>query len=393
MTVYPKPRIPLRPTLSGRSFFSGRGRLPNILDAKNVRHVTSGRVAIALALNELKVKAGDEVLVPAFHCTSMIEPVTWLKATPVFYRITGNTAVDFEDIERRVTNATRALLITHYFGFLQDTMRLRALCDAHGIALIEDCAHCLFGEIDGRPVGAVADYAITSLTKFFPTYDGGCLASSRRSLNEVLLQSAGFAFDAKAATNMLEYALEYGRLKWLSPIIVLPLKVKDRLWRSVKRNDDSPIGPGSSDGGYGFDSAWINKRASLAAHFIAAAASMRRIYDVRRRHYLKLHAAFGNLPGAEPLFADLPEGIAPYVYPLKVADPQRVFPALKQLGVPILRFGEYLAPEMPPGTCPVTAELSQRLLQFPCHQELTDDELDWMIDCIVRTFRDGRKAP
>ncbi|MGH8729152.1 MAG: aminotransferase class I/II-fold pyridoxal phosphate-dependent enzyme [Burkholderiales bacterium] len=387
MTVYPKPRIPLRPALSVQSFFSARGRrVANILDVKNQRVVTSGRVAFALALSELSVQAGDEVLVPAFHCTSMIEPVTWLKAQPVFYRIARDTSVDFEDLERRVTSATRALLVTHYFGFLQDITKLRALCDARGLALIEDCAHCLFGEIAGQPVGALSDYAIISLTKFFPTYDGGCLVSSRNTLDRVSLRSAGLAFDAKAAANALEYALEHGRLKWLSPIVALPLKVKDRLWHSVK--GDAPIGPDSSDGGYGFDSAWVNKRASLAARIITATASLPRIYDLRRAHYLRLHEALRNLSGAEPLFHDLPEGIAPYVYPLKVAEPDRVFPALKHLGVPILRFGEYLTPEMPPETCPQTAEFSRKLLQFPCHQELTEDELDWMIDCIVRTFRE-----
>lgn len=385
MTVYPKPRIPIRPALSARSFFSGRGRkLPNILDTVNIRHVTSGRVAIALALTELKVKSGDEVLVPAFHCTSMVEPVTWLKAAPVFYRITRDTSVDIDDIERKVTHRTRALLVTHYFGFLQDTKRLRALCDARGIALIEDCAHCLFGEIAGEPVGAEADYAIISLTKFFPTYDGGCLVSSRHKLDHIALDSAGFAFDAKAAVNSLEYALEHGRLKWLRPLFALPLTVKDGVWHSVK--DGSPIGPESSDGGYGFDSTWISKRASHTARFIAAAASMGRIHDVRRRHYLKLHESLAHLPGAEPLFDGLPQGIAPYVYPLKVAEPERVFPSLKLEGVPILRFGEYLAPEMAHDTCAVTAELSRSLLQFPCHQELSEDELEWMIARIARTL-------
>ena len=388
MTVYPKPRIPIRPTLSARSFFTLRGRSPpNILSIENRRHVTSGRVAIALALIELNVKPGDEVLVPAFHCTSMIDPVTWLKAAPVFYRIARDTSVDLADIERRVRPATRALLITHYFGFLQDTAKLREWCDARGIALIEDCAHCLFGEIAAQPVGALSDYAITSLTKFFPTYDGGCLVSSRHSLHKVSLRSAGIAFDAKSALNALEYAFDYGRFSWLRPAFAAAFAIKDRLWRSMKGASAPAIGPDSSDGGYGFDSEWVDKRASLVARCVAATASLRRIYDVRRAHYLKLHEALRDLPGAEPLFNDLPDGIAPYVYPLKAKQPERVFPELKSLGVPILRFGEYLAREMPAGTCEVTEDLSRRLLQFPCHQELSNDELDWMIGRIVRTFR------
>jgi dTDP-4-amino-4,6-dideoxygalactose transaminase len=375
--------------LSAASFLSGRGKKPaTVLDAGQVRHVTSGRVAIALALLHLEIKAGDEVAVPAFHCTSMIEPVTWRKATPVFYRIKRDASVDLADLEIKISNSTRALLITHYFGFLQDVTTLRSFCDRNGIALIEDCAHCLFGEVDGKPVGATADYAIASLAKFFPTYDGGCLISSRHRLDHIALESAGLAFDAKAALNTIEYALEHARLSVLTPVISLPLKVKDRIWRSVKRANDTPIAPGSADGGYGFDPAWINKRASLATRLVSSGSSLARIYHARRRNFLKLHDALGDLPGAEPLFTNLPEGVAPYVYPLKTARISRVFPALKLDGVPILRFGEFLVPETPAGVCAVTADLSGNLLQFPCHQDLTADELDWMINRIVAIFRE-----
>ncbi|NJN14489.1 MAG: hypothetical protein HC813_02335 [Planctomycetes bacterium] len=60
-------------------------------------------------------------------------------------------------------------------------------------------------------------------------------------------------------------------------------------------------------------------------------------------------------------------------------EPERRFAPLKRLGVPIVRFGEFLWPGVDAGTCPVAADYSRRLFQFPCHQELRPDELDWLI--------------
>ena len=75
MQSYPLSLIPTQPVLSFGSFLGGARRVPSVLDAGNCRFVTSGRVAIALALKQMKIGAGDSVMVPAYHCASMIEPV------------------------------------------------------------------------------------------------------------------------------------------------------------------------------------------------------------------------------------------------------------------------------------------------------------------------------
>ena len=68
----------------------------------------------------------------------------------------------------------------------------------------------------------------------------------------------------------------------------------------------------------------------------------------------------------------------PQVFPLVFDAPERAFPLLKQTGVPIIRFGEYLWEGMDKSTCPVSVDLSRRVFQLPCHQELADSELEWM---------------
>jgi perosamine synthetase len=190
-----RPLIPLAPILSASSFRRAHGKhvaqVRTVLDAGQYRLVTSGRVAIALALRELDVQAGQRVLVPAYHSASMVPPVLWRGAEPVFYRVHADAAVDLADLADKIDPSVRAVMVTHYFGFPQDMAPMRALCDARGIALIEDCAHCFIGERDGRPVGAWGDYAIASSMKFLPVYEGGALVSARHSLDKVTLHSAG----------------------------------------------------------------------------------------------------------------------------------------------------------------------------------------------------------
>ena len=356
-----------------------------MLDTGQVCRPTSGRVAIALALHEMKIGPGDEVLVPAYHSPSMVPPILWCGATPVFYRIGADASVDLDDVAARIGPATRVLMVTHYFGFPQDLAPIRAFCDARGLLLLEDCAHCFFGEYRGRPVGSWGDYAIASSMKFFPTYEGGCLVSARHRLDAVVLRSAGPGFEAKAALAALENAFAHGRLPVLRVLLRLPMRMKDLAWRALKsrRGAAAPgsavaLAPASSDSGFDFEPRWVDKRSSWFSRMVMALASTPRIAARRRRHYLALEAVARTLPGCRPLFAKLPDGVVPWQFPLLFDDPETVFDYLHAAGVPVVRFAQVRWPGVDATTCPNSAVLAQRVLALPCHQELRDDELTWM---------------
>lgn len=395
--AFPVSPIPLAPVLSGAAFrHQGQGAVRSVLDAGAVRHVTSGRVAIALALQQMGVGQGDEVLVPGYHCASMVEPVTWSGARPVFYRVGADTAVDLVDIAARLTPATRVLMATNYFGFPQPLEALRAFCDQHRLLLLEDCAHSFLGEYRGRPLGAWGDYAIASSMKFYPVHEGGCLVSAQRSLATVALRSAGAGFEAKAAINMLEDGCAYGRLGALRWLLAVPLALKTMLWSRIKAGAPArvrPLTPASSEGGFAFDPAWLDIRASLLTRLMLRTVSRRRMGALRRRHYLRLRDALTGVAGCRPLLPELPEGVYPWVFPLWVDQPQPVFLALKGMAVPVLRFGEYLSPEVSADTCPNSMALSRHVMQFPCHQDLRAAELDWLIDRMRTAVMTATAAP
>lgn len=381
------PPIPISPVLSLSAFRrGGGGSVRSVLDAGNVRFVTSGRIAIGLALREMGVGAGDTVLVPAWHSPSMIPPVLWRGARPVFYRVRPDTSVDLADIVAKIDSSTRVLMVTHYFGFPQPEMStIRAFCDARGIRLLEDCAHALIGEHQGRPVGAWGDYAVASSMKFLPIYEGGLLVSARHSLRDVALRSAGAGFEAKIALASLEKSFAHGRLTAARAMLWLPIKAKDAAWGLLKsrRTAAQSLSPDSSDSSFNFDPAWLDKRSSWFARTMTRLASPARIAAARRANYERIANALRGLPGGRPLYDRLPAGACPWAFPFVADDPERLCAQLRDAGVPVVGFGRKLWPGVDDSVCTVTSELSRRVLAFPCHQELREQEMTAMLAAIT----------
>ena len=388
--AYPAPRVPVTPVLSAASLGGPRtGRVASVLDGADVRQVTSGRIAIALALREMRIGAGDDVLLPAWHSASMIPPVIACGAVPLFYRLRADASADLDDIAARITSRTRAVVVVNYFGFPQARAALRALCDARGLLLLEDCAHSFFGSADGAAVGAVGDYAIASSMKFFPIYEGGCLVSARHRLATPATRSAGLGFELKSALAAVERGNAYGRLGLVRLLLALPMALKGVAKRVLQRGPGAGGGaaapaltPSSSDSSYDFDPAWLDKRASRLSRAVMRLSSGARIAQRRRANYLALQAALAGIPGWRPLFPTLPEGVVPWAFPVVLDDPAPAFDAMKRAGVPIVRFGETLWQGVDERTCPVSAALSRQVMGFVCHQELRAEELAWMTDAI-----------
>lgn len=376
----PRRALPSVPVLSPASFLKRGGEfLPSLLDAAAVRMVTSGRIAIGLALREMGVGPGHTVLVPAYHSPSMIPPVHWCGASVVFYRVRPDSTVDLEDIAAKLDGSVKAVMATHFFGIPQDLRGLRVLCDAHGAGLLEDCAHAFFGHHAGTPVGSTGDYAIGSSMKFYPVFEGGCLVSHRHRL-DIPLRSAGAGFEAKATLAALEMAFAHGRLPALRLALSLPLRLKGALWNALKSRRPAgatapALAPDSSDSSFNFDPRWLEKRSSLFSRLAVRLASRARIVALRRRHYLQLQQALDGLPGCRPLYPALPEGACPWIFPLLVDQADAVAASLQAAGVPMVRFGASLWPGVDAATCANSVALGRHLIGLPCHQELRPSEL------------------
>ena len=129
--------------------------------------VANGTDALVLALEALRIGAGDEVITTPYTFFATAEAIARVGATPVFADIDPHTFnLDPAAAEAAITPRTRAIVAVHIFGQPADLTAFRALADRHGLALIEDAAQAFGAARDGRPAGSVGDIATLS---FFPT--------------------------------------------------------------------------------------------------------------------------------------------------------------------------------------------------------------------------------
>lgn len=133
--------------------------------------LASGTDALILALRACGVKAGDEVIVPPFTFVATGSAVSALGAKPVFADIRPDTYnIDPQQIDRRITKKTRAIIAVHLYGLPADMDAINAVASAQKIAVIEDNAQAIGATYKGHPTGSLGDVGCIS---FYPTKNLG----------------------------------------------------------------------------------------------------------------------------------------------------------------------------------------------------------------------------
>ncbi|WP_066372146.1 DegT/DnrJ/EryC1/StrS family aminotransferase [Herbidospora mongoliensis] len=158
--------------------------------------VSNGTAALSLALAALGVGPGDEVIVPALSFIATgLAPVHQM-AVPVFADVDPVTFnLDPDDVERRITSRTKAIIPVHLHGAPADMDRLTEIARRHGLAVIEDAAQAPGATHRGRPVGGIGDAGAFSLqvTKNIPTCgEGGLLVTRDAQLAESVRRGRQF---------------------------------------------------------------------------------------------------------------------------------------------------------------------------------------------------------
>ena len=143
--------------------------------------LSSCTAALHLAYLAVGVGPGDEVIVPSMSFAATSNAVLYCGGTPVFADIVGRNdlGVDVADVEKRITDRTRAVCAMHYAGYPAAVDRLRAICDERGVALVEDAAHAPSADLDGRKLGTWGTAGCFSFfsNKVLSVGEGGLLAT------------------------------------------------------------------------------------------------------------------------------------------------------------------------------------------------------------------------
>jgi dTDP-4-amino-4,6-dideoxygalactose transaminase len=154
-------------------------RLERLLGVPRVLLTTSCTHALELALMALGVGPGQEVVCPSFTFVSTANAVLRVGARPVFADIEPEgLGLDPQDVERRLTERTRALLPVHYAGLAPYFEPLLALARERGLVVVEDAAQAFGATLRGQPLGSLGDAGCFSFheTKNLTCGEGGALA-------------------------------------------------------------------------------------------------------------------------------------------------------------------------------------------------------------------------
>lgn len=169
---------------------------------RNAATVNSGTSALHLALIAVGVKTGDEVIIPSFVCTALLNAINYIGANAVIADINGEDYnLSYDDAKRRVTKKTKAVIIPHIFGTpARDTEKFKDM----GVPVIEDCAQSIGSKIGGQYVGTIGDVSVFSFyaTKVMTTGEGGMVASNSSEL-------VGRICDLRDYDNKDDYMVRY----------------------------------------------------------------------------------------------------------------------------------------------------------------------------------------
>ena len=153
-------------------------------DYFDIRHAVatnSGTSALHLVLLALGVGPGDEVIIPSYVCSALLNAVNYTGAKPVLADIHPDSFnLDAADVKKRINDRTRAVIVPHLFGMAADLDPLQEL----DIPLIEDCAQAVGAEYKKRAVGSFGIAAVYSFyaTKVITTGEGGMVVSDSKDI-------------------------------------------------------------------------------------------------------------------------------------------------------------------------------------------------------------------
>ncbi len=299
---------------------------------------SSGTASLHLAVAAAGAGPGDEVVTTPISDFGTVAPVMAQGARVVFADVRAEDGnLDPAAVEAAITPRTKAVIAVHLFGAAADIVALRAICDRHGLVLIEDCAQAWLGEDEeGRLLGTLGDIACFSLQQFkhITAGDGGLAVTD----------------DPELARGMRLFM--------------------DKGWDRAEGRIHRRMG--------------LNYRMPELVAAVAR-AQLGKVADVvsrRRRRAGQLAAAIDGLRDCR--MPERREGHAWWVVPLLVDDNARWSKRLLDLGIPSVPgylerplYANPAVPGYPPGLCPRAEELIDRtLLVLPWNEAYTEDDVD-----------------
>ena len=166
--------------VSGPEVVKLENSLKNLIRVKYAMGVNSGTSALHLSLLALEVGPKDEVILPTYTCSALLNAVHYTGATPILVDIEGEGFnIDPAQVRKKLSKKTKAVIVPHTFGLAAKVEEVKKLS---GVQVVEDCAIALGGFYRGKPLGTYGDISVFSFyaTKMIATGQGGAITTNNK---------------------------------------------------------------------------------------------------------------------------------------------------------------------------------------------------------------------
>ena len=318
---------------------------------------TSCTHALEMAALLLDLDPGDQVIVPSFTFPSVINAFVLRGARPVFADIRPDTMnLDEGMLAALISPATRAIVPVHYAGVGCEMQQISALAERHGIAIVEDNAHGLFGRYRGKPLGTFGSLATQSFheTKNFSCGEGGALL-----INDPVFIERAEIIREKGTNRKQFFRGQVDKYSWvdqgssylpsdiLAAILYAQLEVREGIQRRRRE-------------------LWLAYQTGLSDWAANRGVQLPFVPDHCEQTFHIFYLVMPDASSRTELIEHLKSrGILSVFHytPLH----------LSEMGQ---RFGGY------PGQCPVSERISNRLLRLPLYSALTESDQARVVEAI-----------
>ncbi len=358
----------LRGHISGDGYYTklASARLEELVGSQKALLTTSCSHALEMAAMLLDFAPGDEVITPTFTFASVGNAIVTRGATPIFVDSRPDTLnVDEDLLEAAITPRTKAIVVMHYAGIACDMDRISAIALRHGIPVVEDNAHGLFGTYRGRPLGSFGVFATQSFheTKNVICGEGGALL-----VNDPAFVERAEIIREKGTNRSRFFRGLVDKYTWVEPgSSYLPSDLLAAfLWAQLERGED------------------IQRRRAEVWH-----AYDERLADWATRTGVSRPAVPPECGQAYHLY---------YMLLPSTEDRDALIAHLRARGIGAVfhyvplhtsEFGASLGYR--PGQFPIAESASERLIRLPLFNSMTDDQRDRVIEAVA-AFEPGARS-
>lgn len=337
----------------------------DFVGAKYAVAIANGTAALHAACHVAGIGSGDEVITTPMTFAGTANSILYCGGTPVFADILPDTYnIDPEDIERKITKKTRAILPVHYTGQPCDMDEIRQIARKYNLIVIEDAAHGLGATYKGRKIGSISELTTFSLhpVKHITTGEGGMITTNDESLYEKLklFRSHGITRESSLLDNKNEGSWYYEQLSL----------------------------------GYNYRLTDIQSALGLS--------QLQKLPDflARRREIAsRYHEAFKNIEALQiPYQKDYVQS-AWHIYVIRIKENKgaknrrEVFEYLKSKGlgvnvhyIPVYYFPYYQSLGYQRGLCPVAEEHYQEIITLPLYPAMEENDVTRVIDLLKEAY-------